>query len=193
MPNVRLQAKERPEASTARAWLSVGTAATNRISFVWFEADFLSKATAQGQFTVYWNNEQVGVIDERQAAVGRQEYTFAITNVVHDKINVLGFHLSAPASTASIIAVTNVLTGFAGTDVPFTLSSLGFEPQRGFQLNLAGAAGHTYLLEASGNLASWQPVSVLVVTNAAPANATIQVVDPTATNFNFRFYRVVSP
>ena len=57
-----------------------------------------------------------------------------------------------------------------------------------FSLRLAGAPLATYVLQASGNLSSWQPV----VTNTLPASGVTQITDPSADAFPRRYYRAVS-
>jgi hypothetical protein len=55
-----------------------------------------------------------------------------------------------------------------------------------------GAAGQTYVLLATSDLASpvvWTPIA----TNTADANGTFSFSDPQATNYQHRFYRVGAP
>jgi mono/diheme cytochrome c family protein len=54
-----------------------------------------------------------------------------------------------------------------------------------FQLAFAGAPGSNYVLQASTNLSTWVPIS----TNTSITNI-INLLDPQATNFPYRFYRV---
>ena len=51
-----------------------------------------------------------------------------------------------------------------------------------------GDAGLSYTLQASTNLVDWIPIQTYISTNS-----TMTVVDPTATNYNYRFYRAVTP
>jgi uncharacterized repeat protein (TIGR03806 family) len=67
---------------------------------------------------------------------------------------------------------------------PLYFSSQGFT-NHVFQLQFTGAAGSNYVLEASTNLTSWVPIS----TNVAPTNI-FGLIDPGASNFPYRFYRV---
>ena len=51
---------------------------------------------------------------------------------------------------------------------------------------IAGAAGKTYLLQASTNLVDW----TVIATNVAPAGV-FEITDASATNYPYRFYRAV--
>jgi hypothetical protein len=55
-----------------------------------------------------------------------------------------------------------------------------------FQLGFSGATGSNYVLQASTNLVDWVPLS----TNVASTNL-FNLLDPGATNFPYRFYRVL--
>jgi hypothetical protein len=86
---------------------------------------------------------------------------------------------SAPA------LVTNGAPAFATINGPFTFNSNGFGFRVTFQPNFY------YRIQATTNLAvsnGWMDV-----TNFSPVLSPFQFVDPAATNFVRRFYRVVSP
>jgi hypothetical protein len=68
---------------------------------------------------------------------------------------------------------------------PLYFSSEGFT-NHSFQLQFAGATGSNYVLEATTNFSIWNPLS----TNTAPANV-FNLSDPGASNFPFRFYRII--
>ena len=68
---------------------------------------------------------------------------------------------------------------------PLSFVSEGFTNQQ-FQMRFAGMTGTNYILEASTDLLNWAPIS----TNTAPTNF-FNLVDPNATNFPYRFYRVL--
>ncbi|MSU04727.1 MAG: hypothetical protein EXS23_05765 [Pedosphaera sp.] len=61
-------------------------------------------------------------------------------------------------------------------------------PNGQFELTLNGAIGRIYLIQASMDLAAWEPV-----TNILSTTATIRIVDPAVSSFRQRFYRVFSP
>ena len=62
----------------------------------------------------------------------------------------------------------------------------GFFTNQVFQLGFSGFAGSNYVLQATTNFVDWTPFS----TNLAPSNQFI-LFDPNATNFRYRFYRVL--
>ena len=68
----------------------------------------------------------------------------------------------------------------------YRINTAGTTTNGAFQLNITGAVpGRTNLVEASTNLATWSAVS----TNASSSNS-FSITDGTATNYNWRFYRV---
>jgi hypothetical protein len=69
------------------------------------------------------------------------------------------------------------------------ITGVAANPNGSFTLNLAGAPGHTYVLEATTNLissANWLPVA----TNTLGTNGVWQFTDASATNFPQQFYRL---
>jgi len=72
--------------------------------------------------------------------------------------------------------------------IPPAISAVAVNPDGGFNLNLAGSPGYTYVLEATTNLfpANWLPIA----TNTLGTNGTLPFTDPSATNFPFQFYRL---
>jgi hypothetical protein len=55
-------------------------------------------------------------------------------------------------------------------------------------LTLMGAAGYSYLLQASSNLLDWTPIATLVNTNGE-----VQFTDSEIARLGHRFYRALSP
>jgi hypothetical protein len=58
----------------------------------------------------------------------------------------------------------------------------------GLSFNLQVAAGVTGHILVSTNLVNWT-----TLTNFTGSNTSLNIVDPTATNFSRRFYRAVTP
>jgi hypothetical protein len=68
---------------------------------------------------------------------------------------------------------------------PLLFTSAGFT-NNVFQLGFSGISGSNYVLQATTNFSTWTPIS----TNMALTNL-FNLVDPNATNFPYRFYRVL--
>jgi len=69
---------------------------------------------------------------------------------------------------------------------PLYFTGGGFLTNQQFQLGFMGVAGSNYVLQASTNLTVWTPLT----TNSA-ATSGFNFLDPKATNYPYRFYRVL--
>ncbi len=167
------------------AWLAVAATVTNAVNFVQFDASFADTNAAQGLLTVYWNTNQLGMIDERVAQAGLQTCQFGLPGIVTNGVYTLSFRLDSFAESSSIM-VTNVATGFIGVSTP---PSLALTLTNGTPvLDLTGVSGYSYLVQSSTNLVDWAPVAVLSNTNGA-----VTFTDTSATNSTTRFYRALAP
>src|SRR5207253_2587220 len=101
-------------------WFSLEIILTNAVNFVSFELQFSSVTNASGLLTVYWNTNEVGMIDERFALPGFQRYTLEVTTT---PTGVLGFRLDTFVNEHSSAAITNINLGFAGFRDPLTLGA----------------------------------------------------------------------
>ena len=176
------------ETGEAPAWLAVGVPVTNAVNFVQFDASFAGTSATEGLLTVYWNTNQVGMVDERVAAAGLQTYRFALPAAETNGLFTLSFRLDAFHQTASSVTVTNVATGFVGVTQPITLEATGLATNGAPVLKLTGASDYTYLIQASTNLLDWTPTALLVNTNG-----TVLFADPGPTSKTTRFYRATLP
>jgi len=70
---------------------------------------------------------------------------------------------------------------------PLYFTSSSFLPGGQFQLGFSGATGSNYVLQATTNFINWTPL----ITNTAQTNP-FNFFDPQATNFPYRFYRVLA-
>jgi hypothetical protein len=175
-----------PTPTNVPAWLSVGLTITNPVNFVQFDAAFTDTNSAQGLLTVYWDTNQIGMVDERVASTNLQTYRFALPGTVPNDVYVLGFRLDSFSNTLASVTVTNVTTGFVGVNQPITL---GILLTNGTPLvQLTAATNFTYLVQSSTNLVDWTPMALLVNTNG-----TMQFIDSAITNPPARFYRAVMP
>ena len=71
---------------------------------------------------------------------------------------------------------------------PLDFTGESFLANQQFQMSFAGVPGSNYVLQATTNFVTWVPIS----TNLAVTNL-FNLVDPGATNYPYRFYRVVQP
>jgi hypothetical protein len=168
------------------AWLAVGVVVTNTANFVQFDAMFTDTNSAEGLLSVYWNTNQVGIIDERISNSGLQTYRFTLPSAAGNGLYTLSFRLDSFNNTASGITVTNVSTGFAGVTQSILLG-ISFTNSAPV-LQLTAATNFSYLIQSSSNLLQWTPTALLLATNG-----TAQFVDSGATNSRIRFYRALSP
>ena len=160
---------------------------TNNVNFIQFEAGFTDTNAAEGLLTVYWNTNQIGMLDERVALAGLQTYRFVLPAAVSEGLYTLSFRLDV-FTNASSIAITNVATGFVGITQPIRLDMLSMGSNNAAIVRLTAAPGYNYLMQSSTNLTSWTPAALLVNTNG-----TVLFADPAATNSSQRFYRAVMP
>jgi hypothetical protein len=174
-----------PASTNAPAWLAVCVTVTNAVNFVQFDAGFTDTNAAQGLLTIYWNTNQVGMVDERMAATNLQTYRFSLPGTVTSGLYTLSFRLDSFGNSSSI-AVTNVATGFMGVTQPMTL---GMSVTNGAPLlQLTAATNFTYLVQTSTNLVDWTPTALLLNTDGM-----VQFLDSAVTNSGARFYRAVMP
>ena len=160
-------------------------AITNPVNFVQFDAGFTAPNAAQGVLTVYWNTNQIGMVDERVASAGLQTYRFGLSGTVTAGLYTLSFRLDSFDNSSSV-TVTNVAMGFVGLRQPVTLGvSLANNAPL---VQLTAATNFAYLVQCSTNLVDWTPAAVLLNTNG-----TAQFIDSAATGSRARFYRAVAP
>jgi hypothetical protein len=95
------------------------------LNVVQFDAAFTGTNGVEGLLSVFWNTNQIGMIDERATSPGLHTYRFTLPATVTNGLYTLSFRLDAFNATASSITVTNVTTGFAGMEQPFTLAVVG--------------------------------------------------------------------
>ena len=100
------------------------------------------------------------------------------------------FNLTSNATIAASAFRTNFNNSVAPSALffvsPLYFTSAGFLPNKQFQLGFAGVPGSNYVLQATTNFLTWTPVN----TNLAVTNV-FNLIDSKATNFPYRFYRVL--
>ena len=88
----------------------------------------------------------------------------------------------------STVSVTNVITGFAGTGAVARLD-ISMTEQHEVELTLGGDQDGTYLLEASTDFATWDPIATVTLAVGTP----ITVFDADPTGLQGGFNRAVAP
>ena len=178
-----VQPKGGPVSTNIPAWLAMGLTITNAVNYVQFDAAFTDANAAQGLLTVYWNTNQIGMVDERVAATGLQTYRFTLPNTVASGVYTLSFRLDS-FNNSSSLAVTNVATGFVGVTQPITLDIplVNGKPMP----RLTAPAGYDYLVQTSTNLVDWTTTALL-----ANTNGTVSFNDSMLASSSQRFYRAV--
>jgi hypothetical protein len=100
------------------------------------------------------------------------------------------FNLTSNATVSASVWRTNYYNSVATSALflvsPSYFTSAQFGANRQFELNFLGVPGSNYVLQATTNLVNWTSLS----TNTAATNAFI-LMDPSATNYPYRFYRVL--
>jgi uncharacterized repeat protein (TIGR03806 family) len=99
------------------------------------------------------------------------------------------FNLFSNANVSANAFETNFNNSVAASALflvqPPYFSSVNFLYNNQFQLGFYGNTGSNYVLQATTNFSNWTSIS----TNTAATNP-FQLIDPNATNFPYRFYRV---
>lgn len=101
---------------------------------------------------------------------------FTLTNGA--PVRVIAF---APGAVASAVNSASFTVA-----PPIFFTSVNFSTNREFELGFTGPAGNSYILEATTNFLDWVPL----ITNV-PSTNEFDLFDPNATNFPYRFYRVL--
>ena len=100
------------------------------------------------------------------------------------------FNLLSNVTVSAFAVETNFNNSIAVSALflvqPLYFTAAGFLTNHQLQLGFVGVPGSNYVLQATTNFTTWTPLT----TNTAATN-TFNFLDPRATNFPFRFYRVL--
>jgi probable HAF family extracellular repeat protein len=168
-------------------WTGTVVTSSNAVNLVSFDAQFTSGQGAAGVFTVYWDTNVIGVLDERTVQPGFQHYTLSFPNAAANSSHILGFHLDPFTAVQSSIVLTNVTTSQAGISQPFSLTVTTNTSNGLLIYELAGQSGFNYYIQASADLINWTNIAIL-----ANTNGTVDFADTASTNSSHRFYRAMA-
>ncbi len=172
--------------SGSLVWLAMVVSNTNPVNVVSFDAKFTSVDGAQGLLSVLWDEQIIGLIDER--VVNTNHYMFQFPNATANSSHILGFRLDPFTNIQSVVTVTNVVLNQVGVSQPFSLSLAGSTANGALVYELVGEAGFEYRIQSSTNLVNWTDIITLVNTNGA-----VRFFDQDSTNYPTIFYRAVAP
>jgi hypothetical protein len=170
------------------AWISVPVETHTNINYIQCDISFGGAVETSGLVTVYWNDVEIGTIDQDFIIDSTRTYVFQVGSAYLDRNNCLGFRLDPFSNSGASISVANVKTGFVGLAEPPKLS-IANDAKRQRVLTLTGTQGYTFLVQASTDLTNWVDISGVSLSEGNTA----QFPDLDGTNFGKRFYRVVSP
>ncbi len=165
------------------AWISLGLTITNQVNAVVFDAAFTNGGGSEGLLSVYWDTNEVGIVDERVAGTSWQTYTMPLPFVEVGGVHLLGLRLDPYSTTNSSLVITNVQTAWITTQDPTVSMSVDTNTQLPM-LTLNGFPGAPYLVESSTNLLNWTNVGVFSSTNTI-----MHYVDPGSSTNQQQFYR----
>ena len=151
-------------------WMISLLTVTDPVNFITFQTDFTSQEGAEGLLGVYWAGQLIGMIDERYALDGTQDFAFALPGTSDPGTYELSFRLDPYTETPSSVLIDNVATGFVVPE-PSTLALLSAGV-----IGLLGFAWRQRHIEMRGlifSLGSFQAVAFasIVLTNLAPVFA----------------------
>jgi hypothetical protein len=90
-------------------------------NLLFFDADFISQAGAEGVLSVFLDGELLGTIDERYALDSMSEYQMFLPGTMGSGVYELSFRLDPYTEVDSEIAIDNVRFGYAAIPEPASL------------------------------------------------------------------------
>jgi hypothetical protein len=167
----------------APSWFATAITVTNPVNLLQFQAAFASSNSTAGLLTVYWNTNQIGMVDGTTAPSGLQTYQFSLPTTLNEGTFTLSYRLDALSNAVTTASITNVVTGFVGLAQPILLG-ISATTNGAPILQLNAPQGYTYVIQSSTDLVNW--ASVMLVTST---NSSTLFEDVVSTNSPQRFYR----
>ena len=149
----------------------------SQTNFIGSTATFSIFATACTPLAFQWYSNNV-------ALVLPTNNTLTLSNLAPSAAG--NYYVVASANGGSSTSLVATLTLNL---IPPGISAAALDFNSGFNLNLSGTPGYTYILEATTNLVpsgNWLPIA----TNMLGTNGVWSFTDPSATNIPFQFYRL---
>jgi probable HAF family extracellular repeat protein len=176
--------------SGSSAWISTVVTVTNPVNFIAFDAAFTSSVGAQGVFTILWDTDVIGVLDERLIDHSFQHYQLSFPNTASYAPHVLGLRLDPFTNIQSAITLTNIVFNQVGVSQLPTLSTTTNTVSGLRVWRLDGQAGFNYNVQAISDLSNpdWADIATL-----ANTNGTVFFYDQDQNSFPQRFYRTSAP
>ena len=128
--------------------LAVGVPVTNSVTFVQVDSAFTGTNGAQRLMTVYWNTNQIGMLDPACCATRLADLPVHFAGMITNGLYTLSFRLDSFNGTTASVTVTRCNDRFCGADQPFKLDMVRMESNNAPVLKLTGPANYSYVIEA---------------------------------------------
>ncbi len=142
-------------------------------------AIFSVQATGTNPLIYQWKKDEVNLSDSGTVS-GATTSTLTVTNVSASDVGNYSVSVSNTGGFASSIAAALTVI----SPPPTRFDSVNYLANQGFQLVLSGPTNSTCTIEVSTNLVNWT-----TLTNIFHQDSTFELIDSTAFNHPYRFYR----
>ena len=129
--------------SNQSLWIAFALTVTNSINTVSFDVIF-EDIDSGGILSVYWNTNQIGIVDGRVALPNARRFNYSIDPVPTNGTYNLGFRLESIADNVSSVIVSNVVLSYWGLKDPVRLSLNGTENNGARRLILKDPKDYNY-------------------------------------------------
>lgn len=94
------------------AWISFTVLLPQTSNYVYFDLDFTSETPAQGIFTVFFDNTNLGYLDERFYEVGSKRQIMGFVPAQGGSTHIITLRVDQTGTVPSSVVVKNIGTGF---------------------------------------------------------------------------------